>query len=139
MQNQPGLHCSMGSAAEAAPGVSAATASTAVVIAMPRNASFRILIRPLQVCHRGTAQSSRGADADLRSRSAFQWFNDKMTSYWNRSKYTYLVFEHSNYRGGCLATVRPGESTSAVPPWANDAATSARRWRKSDVHRFCQG
>ena len=56
-------------------------------------------------------------------------FNDKMTSYWNRSNHTYLVFEHTKYEGTCLATVYPGDSKSAVAPWANDEATSARRWR----------
>lgn len=67
------------------------------------------------------------------------FFNDKMTSYWNRSNHTYVVFEHVNYGGTCLHTIRPGESTSAVPTWANDLASSARRWRAEDAFEFCQG
>lgn len=64
-------------------------------------------------------------------------FNDKMTSYWNRSGETYIVFMDSNYNGGCY-WVSPGESTSAVSSSGNDLATSARRWNPSDNSRFCQ-
>ncbi|SFJ01300.1 peptidase inhibitor family I36 protein [Amycolatopsis sacchari] len=64
-------------------------------------------------------------------------FNDKMTSYWNRSPDRWLVFSDSSYGGVCM-TIEPGQSSSAVKPEINDTATSARRWVPSDVNKFCQ-
>lgn len=66
-------------------------------------------------------------------------FNDKMTSYWNRSNHTYLVFRDANY-GACIFTIRPGASEGAVQEWRNDEATSARKQVESDIYNlFCQG
>ncbi len=65
-------------------------------------------------------------------------FNDKMTSYWNRSPHTYLAFRHSGYGAGCTFYIEPGESSAAVPTWGNDEITSVRR-KQPGEDLFCQG
>ncbi|MDR7277228.1 peptidase inhibitor family I36 protein [Catenuloplanes atrovinosus] len=63
-------------------------------------------------------------------------FNDKMTSYWNRSPHTYLVFFDTSYGGGC-SKLGPGWSNPAVNWGMNDQITSARRWRPGDENTVC--
>jgi hypothetical protein len=79
-------------------------------------------------------------DSGVEKANFGDWYNDLMTSYWNRSNRIYLVFEHADYQGACT-WADPGEKVSRVPQkWQNDSATSARPFdRERDKRLFCQG
>lgn len=50
-------------------------------------------------------------------------FNDKMTSYWNRTDKTVAVYQHDKYTG-CMFSIGPGKSEAAVASHFNDKMTS---------------
>lgn len=52
-------------------------------------------------------------------------FNDKLTSYWNRTNHYITLYFDSNYRG-CMITIPPGGSSAAIPTQFNDKMTSFR-------------
>ncbi len=66
------------------------------------------------------------------------YFNDRMTSYWNRTQDIYIAFEQVNYQGTCF-WISPGESSAYVGRSLSDIVTSVRRWQPGDEHLFCQG
>jgi hypothetical protein len=62
------------------------------------------------------------------------WFNDKMTSYWNRTRKAYIFFQNTNYRGTHVCS-KAGSSSAAVRSGFNDRMSSFRVKRSND---FCQ-
>jgi len=62
------------------------------------------------------------------------WFNDRMTSYWNRTRNFYGLFQESNYQGVEMCA-KSSSSSAAVPSGFNDRMTS---FRIHSPHDFCQ-
>ncbi|MFJ8229728.1 peptidase inhibitor family I36 protein [Streptomyces sp. NPDC094448] len=52
-------------------------------------------------------------------------FNDKATSYWNRTSWYVTLYPDAGYRGGCMMnSIPPGGSSPLLPAHLNDKLSS---------------
>ncbi|EDY47310.1 peptidase inhibitor family I36 protein [Streptomyces clavuligerus] len=51
-------------------------------------------------------------------------FNDKASSYWNRTSWYVNFYYDANYGGGCMLSIPPGGSSTLLPGNLNDRMSS---------------